>query len=105
MKPEHKKALDALWEAHGKVAHAVIENTLYAFKAPSQDEWEEHQSRLEKEKLRGPVWRSLALLCCVTHTTEEIAELFEKYPGLPVRIADAISDLVGADIEFTVKKD
>ena len=53
---------------------------------------------------RGACFRELSQVTCVHPSVGELQELFDRLPGIGARIADAVADLAGADIELTVKK-
>jgi hypothetical protein len=94
---------DELEATHGRCAQVEIAGRLYVFRAPTLDEWEDYQDSLGKKR-RGVCFRELSQLTCVHPTLEELQALFASLPAIATRIADAVSDLAGADIELTVKK-
>lgn len=97
--------LEEIQQKHNaRVAHVEVNGKLYVFRAPSLEEWEDHQERLMKAPRRGPVLRELAQITLAHPTLEELQELFAIYPGIMARIGDAVAELAGADIELTVKK-
>lgn len=98
--------LDELAAQFGQVAHAVAPSgKLLVFRCPTLDEWEDHQENMGSgKKRRGACFRELAQLVVVEPTLEELQQEFTRSPGLPVRIHDGIAELVGAEVEFTVKK-
>lgn len=95
--------LEELQREHGRVASAEIQGQLYVFRAPTLEEWEEYQDGLGKRP-RGACFRELSQVTCVHPSVGELQELFDRLPGIGARIADAVADLAGADIELTVKK-
>lgn len=95
--------LEEIEREHGRVASAVIQGQLYAFRAPTLEEWEEYQDGLGKRP-RGACFRELSQITCVHPSLDELQQLFDRLPGIGARIADAVADLAGADIELTVKK-
>lgn len=103
-KPAHADKIAELQAKHGRVAHVVVDGKLYVFRAPTLDEWEDHQERITKVR-RGALLRELAQATCVHPDLDQLKALFAAYPGVSARIGDAVADLAGADIELTVKKD
>jgi hypothetical protein len=95
--------LEELRAEHGELAHVVIGDELYAFRTPQLHEFEDYQSRLRTEKNTGVCFRELAQMCCVTDLAK-CKELFKRKPGVAVRIADALGELAGTDIEIKVGK-
>lgn len=101
---DNNETLKELKEKHGEIVSAVIEGALYAFKTPTQEHFEDYQSKLQEKKTKGAAFRELSMRSCVAGR-ESLDVLFAQYPAVPVRIADALAGLAGAEIEFTVKKD
>lgn len=95
--------LDELQKKHGKIVSVVVDGKLHAFRAPTLDEFEDHQESLGKKR-RGVAFRELAQITCVTDL-EELQKAFERKPALPVRVHDALMELAGSDIEVTASKD
>jgi|SRR5690606_3562591 len=104
MTPANAAKLEELQRAHGNCAHVEVGGKLYVFRAPSLEEWEDYQEKLAKGRVRGACFRELAQVTCVHPEVEDLQALFERIPAIATRIADAVSDLAGADIELTVKK-
>ena len=82
---------------------ATIETTFpggefYSAKAPAPDQW----SRFIAHSFAGNQrvgWRELAQVCCTSHTPEDAAALFAKYPAAAKPIGEAIVELGGSDDE------
>jgi hypothetical protein len=96
--------LETLRSKHGKVAHVVYGDTLYAFRSPSLDEYEDYQARLTKEQRRGVCYRELAQVCCLTDL-DKLQALFKAKPAVAVNMAGTLCEMAGLDIELTVGKD
>ncbi len=77
---------------------------LLVFRRPDQDEWEEAGARTKRDPM-PVVNRQLALQTVLEPTADDMAAVFKRWPGLHARIGDALTVLVGADEELTVKKD
>jgi hypothetical protein len=102
----HAQRLAILAKEHGEIVHATLpDGQLIAFRRPTQEEWEDLQHALRSGKRAPLVYRELALRTAVEPTDlEKLGAIFERRPALPALLSDQMSDLVGADIEFTVKK-
>jgi hypothetical protein len=100
----HLATIADLEKKHGKIAHLVLDGELLAFRRPELEEWEAYQEDLGKRP-RGVCYRQLALVTILSPTTEKLNDFFARYPALNARIADAVTELAGANLEFTVKKD
>lgn len=98
--------LAKLEQDHGPCASTQTpDGTFFAFRRPSLDEWEDFQEKLSKGRPRGACFRELAQITCIY--PEDMSALnaaFDRWPALPPRLSDALSDLAGAEIEVTVKK-
>jgi len=105
--PDTAEQLAALTKEHGKLVSQVVDGKLYAFKAPDLTQYEDYQERRMAKKpgdTPGVCYRDLAQRCCVTDQAE-LQALFKRYPAVSMNIANALADLAGAEIEFTVGKD
>jgi len=102
-KNQPNSKLAELIREHGMCAHLEVGGQLFVFRAPTLEEWEDYQDKLVK-RTRGVCFRELAQVTCVYPSVDELQKLFERVPAVATRIADAVSDLAGADLELTVKK-
>lgn len=102
-KDKNAEKLDELEKAHGRIAHVLVDGTLYVFRSPTLDEFEDYQENLAKKR-RGACHRELAQLLLVHPALESLQAAFARYPLLATRISDAVADMAGADLELTVKK-
>lgn len=93
----------ALENEHGRIASIEVDGVLHAFRAPTLEEWEDSQEGLSKGKRRGPAFRELAQVTCVTDV-DALKKAFSRRPALPALLADAITELAGGTLEVTVKK-
>lgn len=106
MKKENAAKLEEIKTQHEMCAHFEVGGQLFVFRAPELEEWEEYQEKLTKTTARGPLYREISQLMLVYPTTlEPLQSLFKRSPAAATRIADAVTELAGADLELTVKKD
>lgn len=114
-KPDSNESrLAELRKKHGALVECVtpkdprnpdVSNVQLAFRSPNQEEYEDWQEGMKKDRM-GPTFRSLCLRTRVLPESEELLiKVFEHWPGLAARIQDKVTDLGGADIQVTVKKD
>jgi hypothetical protein len=99
---------EKLTKEHGELAFAVVAGVEFAFKCPTDTDYEEYQQAIlnagnDRKKI-GPAFRQYCLSCVVAPSPDELAAAFRKQPAAPSRIADKLSELAGADVEVTVKK-
>jgi hypothetical protein len=105
MNEKNKAKLAELRKAHGDIASVEVQGELYAFRTPSQDEFEAYQSRRQKGvDDPGVCYRDLAQKCCVTDQGA-LQELFKRKPAINVNFANRLAEMAGADIELTVGND
>lgn len=103
MKSTNQQKLEELQAKHGRIAHVEVDGKLFAFRAPSLDEWEDYLESLTKKR-RGVCHRELAQVVLAHPALEDLQALFQSQPGITARIGDAVAELAGNDIEVTVKK-
>lgn len=104
-----EKSVEAkLRQEHGELVVAKIAGVEFAFKTPTDTDYEEMQEGILKagndKKRIGPVFRQYCMSALVHPTTDELETALRKQPAAAARIADALSDLAGAEIEISVKK-
>jgi|SRR5690606_30980867 len=101
----HDSKIEELESAHGDVIAFVDNGELFAFKAPSQDVFEEYQIQIADNDARKKpaAFRVLCRKSCV-HGKDQLEDLFKRRPAYPVRIADQLSKLAGSELEFISKK-
>lgn len=83
-------------------ASVVVDGVTLSFRAPSLEEWEDHQERLRTVAQVASA-RQLAQACHLGDA-ETLKKTFARYPLLVTRVAESLRELAGLDIEVTVKK-
>jgi len=102
---EHDEALKALRKEHGDIVYFTKGALLFAFRAPTQDEYENTHERIRKGDPLGVVNRELCQLTQVSGTLEQLTQVFEKAPRIPMVVGDELAELAEGGIEVSVKKD
>jgi len=103
---ENDKVFAELEAKHGECARLDFEGKLYAWRALTQDEFEEYRRRASKEGADIPVLnRELAQTSLVHPSLEEAQKFFQRKPIIPAKVSDKLAQMAGAEIEFTTKKD
>lgn len=105
-KDPNAQKIAALIAEHGPVAQGTTPSgTQLVFRAPTLDEWEDHQENLASgKKRRYACFREIAQLTVLLPNLEGLKGELERYPAMGLTIHNALAELVGADVEFTVKK-
>jgi len=99
---------------HGDLVVAKIAGKTFAFKTPTDTDYEsfiQEHAKVGGDKVKiGPLFREYCLKSLVFPETGGKPELdaleaaFRAQPATAAKIADKLSDLAGADVEVTVKK-
>jgi hypothetical protein len=109
-----KQTETELRHKHGDIAIAKVAGKEFAFRTPTDTDYEEFQQGLIKvgnDKAKaGPTFREFCLKCLVYPEVSGKPDLdsleasFRAQPATPLKIGDKLSELAGADVEITVKK-
>lgn len=100
-----KDDVEKLKQNHGDELIALDKPMDMVFKKPSREIWADFQDAVAKDKgSREGAYRRLSIACCVHPSQDDAVTVFDKYPGLPTKIGDALGKLVGLGEEFDVKK-
>lgn len=92
-----------LEKQYGSIVVVSCGGQTHAFRCPTLDEFEDHQTKLRKADRHGVCYRELAQITCVT-SVDDLKAAFARAPLLATRVHDAILELAEGDIEVTVKK-
>ena len=108
-----KKTEAELREKYGDLVIAKVAGKEFAFKTPTDTDYEEFQQGIAKagtsDKVKlGPLLREYCLKSLVAPAppggTDDLEAAFRVQAAAAAKIADKLSDLAGADVEITVKK-
>jgi hypothetical protein len=99
---------EELRKEHGDLVVATIVGKKFAFKTPTDTDYEDFQQsviKLGNDKAKaGPVFREFCLKALVFPSADELEAAFRAKPASAPKICDSLADLAGASVEITVKK-
>lgn len=97
---EHAEQLAAWRVEFGDIATFPTRKGVVVFRAPSQDVYDRYLNRLSAQDDPASCKRELAQLSAVSHTSEQVAAIFERLPALPSSVETKLSDLAGMSDEI-----
>lgn len=97
-----------LRQKYGSIVIAKVGGIECVFRPPTDTDYEAMQDGIlkaqgDKQKI-GPVFRQYCLASLIEPSLDDFAALLVRYPAVAPRIADALSDLAGAEVEIVTKK-
>jgi hypothetical protein len=97
--------IDELRKAHpGKaLARVKTQGKEYFVVAPARADWHAFLEALGDPRRSRVSMENLATKCVVDPSPEQVAALFEKKPGLAVKLSEAIGKLAGIDDEAEIE--
>ncbi len=82
----------------------TVDGVTHQFRPMTFQEFADSEEALAKTKRRGPKFRELAQLTCVSDL-EALQQAFQKRPVLPVKIRDELLTLAGEDASVVTEGD
>lgn len=102
------KSVDDLKAEHGEVCVVNSRGGQMVFKPPPSAEYERFQDAIgntgKKGSSIGPASRNLCLACVLIPSKDEARAIFAKQPALPLKVADILADMAGADADVEIQK-
>jgi hypothetical protein len=97
--------LAALRQKHPGKAFARLKTQGREFylAAPSRTDWHAFLDAFGDQRRSRVAMENLATKCVVDPSPEEVSALFEKKPGLAVKLSEAIGKLAGVDDEAEIE--
>jgi hypothetical protein len=90
------QAKAALRAQHGALAEFTVGGVFLAFKAPTQEQWDEHKKKLRSPKHgKSPAIREICQQCLVHPDLDGFAAVIAKKPAAPAVFADKLGELAG----------
>lgn len=103
MATELDAKLSELEAQHGGLVIARTPAGTLAFKRPTQAAFERFQDKMVKGGKESATARELCNSCLVYPTLDESYAVYERFPGLPPKVATQLSEMAGYDCEVEVK--
>lgn len=96
---------------HGELVQITVpphngadQEQVLLFKRAAPAVWADYQESITKEKGTTAAFRRLSYACAVHPDAKQLEEVFRRYPALPTKIANSITNMSGVGDEFEVKK-
>lgn len=103
MDQANQAKLAELEQLNGPCAHIEKDGTLFVWRTPTCEEWDEAQAGVRNPKVRNsPLYRQLAQKALVYPELPQLQALFAKRPAIAAVITDALSRLAGAYEEIAI---